>query len=228
MRNTFDGWRSMGTAAHGRWRRLALAASALVLALGMSGCAPRGSSTPLAAPRPAQPKVAPADDSALARVLSGGGLAAVKVTYGEPLGSFSQPAGAEDNMCELWDGSQASFEWGFSRSGAPVVVTHSVSDTGAPCVKFTRAFSDGVTSVDQANAYLSRVTAGDWTPIVPKRAGPWIKAYLWTFRDGSGFVVKDYSGWSASDRQKYNGSRETTLYGYTWGHDHMLEDDTGG
>jgi hypothetical protein len=219
----------------GNWQRdnaLRLVAAACVLALlaGLTACgsATKTATTSSTALSSAVPSATPpASDAELMALIKSGGLSAIRAKYGEPAGPLSQPWDSIET-CQLSDGTQLYFEWGLTASGVPVVISHSVADTLPPSVAFTKAITDGKTTLDQANAYLTKESSGTWEPAVVTNGSPVTIDYLWTFADGSGFVVQDLSAWSPADRLEYWGSKDTTLAGYTWRPDHIIEDATGG
>lgn len=200
-------------------RLIALTVPALAAVLVLSACAPAGApaggasggsqpSSEAVASGEATPTVESLKDLKLADRQEGlvfdylvaGGLKALESRFGPATASYMTAADEGSTAsAELADGRAYQVQTGLDGSGRAVVMAHGVEAKSGQTMTagdkaFLAAMKDGVTTLDEANAYLkglrgATLRKGSISPGVRN-----VPAYVWETPSGEGFIVIDLSG----------------------------------
>lgn len=200
-------------------RSIALAASVLAVVLVLSACARAGApaggpasgsqpSSEAVASGEATPTVESLKDLNLADRQEGlvfdylvaGGLKALESRFGPATASYTTAADeASTASAELADGRAYQVQTGLDGSGRAVVMAHGVEAKAGQTMTagdkaFLAAMKDGVTTLDEANAYLKRLRGATFRKGSMGPSGQNVPAYVWETPSGEGFIVIDLSG----------------------------------
>ncbi len=128
--------------------------------------------------------------------LRAGGVAALESRFGKPTKSYVTAADeASTGSTELADGRVYLIQCGLDAGGKALVMAHSVEakqgQTATAADKaFIAAISDGVTTMQEANAYLAKAGGTVQAATVDPKALN-VPAHVWSLADGTGFIVVD-------------------------------------
>jgi hypothetical protein len=151
-----------------------------------------------------------------------GGVPALETRFGQPSVTYQtyakDPSGGS---LELKDGRAYRFEWGYDAQGKAVVTCHVVEAINAKQKAtagdkaFVAALVDGKTTLEEANAYLTRVGGSKAVLATVDTTAAKVPALVWNQPDGSGFVVIDLTGLTA-DQMKAIGMEDSGPYQALW------------
>jgi len=176
---------------------LLVAASFAVVVVGTAGCS-----------KPATTGATiPSID--IVRLLDHDGVDAVEDVFGPPdatlTGVIDTTTGDSGGATyELPDGKTYSFSWGLNESGEAIIVSHIVGSEGPLSSgdrEFASAVQDGVSSLDDMNTYLERISGGSWKSVESTTQGPKTNLHVWTLDDG-GFFIEDHSVLSENEARR--------------------------
>ncbi len=144
-------------------------------------------------------------ETLLYEYLSAGGIAEMEARFGKATRRYETYADdASAGYYELADGRFYSYQYGFDAQGTAVVMCHTVEAIAgqkptAGDLAFIAAISDGKTTSSAAATYVRKVAGAGWKPPSADPKGPKVPAYAWDLPDGSGFLVVDMTGLSATE-----------------------------
>lgn len=150
-----------------------------------------------------------------------GGIGALETRFGKPTKSYQTLAdGTADGFMILADGHEWYYLVG-QANGKDVVMSHTVQalDGEQPSEAdkaFITAIVDGKTSAKDADAYFKTTGGENYSPVEPTPKALKVPAYVWDMKDGSGFLVWDYSKLTEEQLAEYDFQAGEGPYRASW------------